>query len=85
MNVASKHLVFAVGGLLLVGSGLSLTGHAILLKSAAPPDACLGWVAWGTAGLVLVNAGLCCVIEAAFAKREARFNRREASPGLLKI
>jgi len=76
MNVVSKHLLLAVGGLLLVGSGLSLTGHAILLKSAAPPNACLGWVAWGTAGLVLVNAGLCCVVEAAFAKREVRSDRK---------
>ena len=75
MNLVSKHLLLAVGGLLLVGSGLSLTGHAILLKSAAPPDAGLGWVAWGTAGLVLVNAGICCVVEAAFAKREARSGR----------
>ena len=73
MNLVSKHLLLAVGGLLLVGCGLSLTGHAILLKSAAPPDACLGWVGWGTTGLVLVNAGICCVVEAAFAKREARF------------
>ncbi|MEM0965318.1 MAG: hypothetical protein AAGJ81_04080 [Verrucomicrobiota bacterium] len=76
MNLVSKHLLLAVGGLLLVGSGLSLTGHAILLKSTAPPDTYLSWIAWGTAGLVLVNAGICCVVEAAFAKREALSKRK---------
>jgi len=69
MSPQNRHLLLAVGGLLLVGAGLSLTGHAILLKAAASPGGWLVWSSWGTGGLALVNAGICCVVEAAFAKR----------------
>ncbi|MGF1485408.1 MAG: hypothetical protein ACFBZ8_13710 [Opitutales bacterium] len=61
------HLVWAVSGLLLVGGGLSVFGHAVILKMEAP-EAFARWVAWGTGSLVLVNAGLCLVVEAAVRK-----------------
>jgi len=34
MNVKTKWLLFSIGGLLLVGAGLSVIGEAILLKGA---------------------------------------------------
>jgi hypothetical protein len=57
------HLALAVGGLLLVGGGLSVFGHAVILKVRAP-EAWLTWAAWGTVSLALVNAGICLVVEA---------------------
>jgi hypothetical protein len=53
MNLKTKWMLFAVTGLLLVGTGLSVIGEAILLKGADEP---FFWM--GTAGLVLFNAGL---------------------------
>ena len=53
MNVKTKWLLFSIGGLLLVGAGLSVIGEATLLKGAGES---FFWM--GTAGLVLFNAGL---------------------------
>jgi hypothetical protein len=65
-----KWLLLAVGGLLLNGAGLSLLGDAVLRKGSEP-DSWL-WFDEGTLALVLVNAGICCVVEAAFVKRSPR-------------
>jgi hypothetical protein len=46
-------------GLLLVGLGLSVTGHAISQKSHGKP-----WFWWGTVGLVIVNSGISVVGDA---------------------
>lgn len=46
-------------GLLLVGLGLSVTGHAISQKSQGKP-----WFWWGTIGLVIVNSGISVVGDA---------------------
>ena len=46
-------------GLLLVGLGLSMTGHAISQKSHGKP-----WFWWGTVGLVIVNSGISVVGDA---------------------
>ena len=63
-------------GLLLVGSGVSVTGDATLAKAAGRP---LRWVAEGTAGLVLIGAGLSCFGEAV--KRRALWEvRRGGTP-----
>lgn len=43
-------------GLLAVGAGASLLGHATLLKGSDAPA--WKWVAAGTASLVVLNAGL---------------------------
>lgn len=64
----AKWILLAVGGLLLNGTGLSLMGEAILRK-AAPDAAFHDWFWLGTLSLVLVNAGICCVVEAGHARR----------------
>lgn len=46
-------------GLLLVGLGLSVIGHAIGQKSRGKP-----WFWWGTIGLVIVNSGISIVGDA---------------------
>jgi hypothetical protein len=63
-----KWILLAVLGLLLNGTGLSLLGDAVL-KKVAHPDALSAWFWEGTFSLVLVNAGICCVIEAALSRR----------------
>ncbi len=66
-----RHLVLAVSGLLLVGGGLSVFGHAVILKAEAP-ELVWRWVLWGTGSLVLVNAGVCLVVEAAVRKARVK-------------
>ena len=46
-------------GLLLVGLGLSVTGHAISQKNLGKP-----WFWWGTIGLVIVNSRISVVGDA---------------------
>lgn len=51
-----KWMMFAVGGLLLIGFGVSLTGEAILIK--AQSDNFWLWGSWGTAALIALNSGV---------------------------
>ncbi|MFP4643328.1 MAG: hypothetical protein ACLFM0_03115 [Spirochaetales bacterium] len=51
-----KWLVFAIGGLILIGAGVSITGQAIIVKSQA--ESAGEWFAMGTAGLVVLNSGV---------------------------
>ena len=51
-----RWFIFAVGGLLLCGFGLSLLGEAILQRFKG--EAWWYWAAWGTAALCAFNAGL---------------------------
>jgi hypothetical protein len=44
-------------GLILVGTGLSLFGQAVIYKSRGEP--LKRWFLWGTASLIVINAGLC--------------------------
>jgi len=67
----TKWIALAVGGLLLNGTGLSLLGEAIIRK-AAPGAGFHDWFWLGTLSLVLINAGICCVVDASHAKREGR-------------
>ncbi len=46
-------LVFSVGGLILIGAGVSIVGEAIISKGAGEP-----WFLLGTAGLVVLNSGV---------------------------
>jgi hypothetical protein len=62
----------AVIGLLLNGTGLSFFGDAVLQK-VIHPDAFRAWFWEGTFSLVLINAGICCVIEAALTKSRRIF------------
>lgn len=60
-------LPLAVGGLLSVGTGLSLFGDAVLRKGQAdrqPRGPRTGWVWHGTLALTMINAGICLVVEA---------------------
>lgn len=54
--IKKKWLLYAVGGLILVGLGLSLFGHAIILKYDQARF--LVWFGAGTLSLVLINAGI---------------------------
>lgn len=44
-------------GLVLVGFGLSLFGQAAIYKSRG--ESLKRWFLWGTASLIVINAGLC--------------------------
>ena len=50
----SKWLIFSIGGLILIGFGLSLLGEAIILKYENKP---FFWL--GTLALIVINSGLC--------------------------
>ncbi len=47
----------AVGGLILIGLGLSLFGQSVIYKSKGEP--LKKWFLWGTISLIVVNAGIC--------------------------
>jgi hypothetical protein len=55
-KIKKKWLIHAVGGILLMGFGLSLLGEATILKMREVPW--LNWFATGTIALVLVFGGL---------------------------
>lgn len=55
MSRTAKWLLFSIGGLVLVGAGVSIVGEAIIIKAA---DGAWFWP--GTAGLVVLNAGVSC-------------------------
>lgn len=46
----------SIGGLLLIGAGLSVLGEAIIAKNRGE-----AWFLVGTLALVLVNSGICFV------------------------
>jgi len=48
--------VYSVGGLVLVGAGLSVLGEAIIAKNKGE-----AWFLVGTLALILVNSGICLV------------------------
>ena len=56
----SRWLLQVVGGLLLNGSGLCLLAFAAHNKYANTGE----WLVSGTVALVLVNAGICLVVDA---------------------
>lgn len=51
-----RWLLESIGGLILIGFGLSLFGHAVILKAKDAP--LKKWFWWGTLSLVAVNAGV---------------------------
>ena len=55
-KIKKKWLIHAVGGILLMGFGLSLLGEATIMKMNDSPW--LNWFATGTIALVLVFGGL---------------------------
>ena len=48
--------VYSIGGLLLVGAGLSVLGEAIIAKSNDE-----AWFLVGALALILVNSGICLI------------------------
>lgn len=48
--------VYSVGGLVLIGAGLSVLGEAIIAKNNGE-----AWFLVGTLALILVNSGICLV------------------------
>lgn len=65
--------LFAPLGLLLVGAGLSLLIDAGTYKFSGAPT--LNWIAYGTFGLVVFNAGLSVFGEAILER--SRYERKE--------
>lgn len=55
-NLTVEWLVASIGGLILIGAGVSITGEAIIAKAAGGP-----WFWLGTAGLVVLNSGVSIV------------------------
>ena len=64
MSKNTKWFFYSVFGLLLIGSGLSILGEAIIKKYENHPD----WFYWGTVALVVFNSGICIVIKASSIK-----------------
>lgn len=52
-DLVRRWLVFSVGGLVLIGAGVSVVGEAIIAKSSGA-----SWFLLGTVGLVILNAGV---------------------------
>ncbi len=56
-NEFYKWLIESVGGLILIGFGLSLLGQSIIYKSRG--DSLKKWFLWGTLSLIVINSGIC--------------------------
>ena len=63
----NKWLILSIGGLLLIGFGLSLLGESIIKKYENHPN----WFYWGTLALVVFNSGICIVIKASSIKSKS--------------
>ena len=64
MSQKTKWLLYSIGGLLLLGLGLSLLGEAIIQKGQQTAV----WVHWGTLALIVTNTGGCLVGQAVIEK-----------------
>lgn len=71
----------AIGGVILVGLGINFLGEAIIAKGNPPPDPALGHMAYwfwiGLFGIAAVNAGICCIADAAKQRFWMEFYCRE--------
>lgn len=54
--LTARWLAWSIGGLILIGAGVSVVGEAVIAKGAAE-----AWFWLGTAGLVILNTGVSCV------------------------
>jgi hypothetical protein len=59
-----KWFLLALTGVLLNGAGLCFLGNAIIHRSMEP-GALNAWFWDGTLALILINAGICLIVEAA--------------------
>lgn len=55
-KLVQKWLKYAVGGILLIGTGLSVVGESIIKKSEGAIF--WEWFIWGTIGLAIIMSGL---------------------------
>jgi hypothetical protein len=76
-NLKIKWLLYAVGGILLMGFGLSLLGESIILKIEG--TAFLSWFGLGTISLIIFFAGLSIFGQAIVYKCELHKNRHRKS------
>jgi hypothetical protein len=58
-------------GVSLIGLGVSLVGEAAMVKYSG--GATLDWILYGTVALVVLNAGLCILVDAG--KHRAHYER----------
>lgn len=63
-KLKTKWLIYSIGGLVLLGFGLSLLGEAIIFKLNND----FSWFYWGTAALVVFNTGIGLIGEAIVTK-----------------
>lgn len=52
-KLTRRWLIYCIGGLVVIGAGVSITGHAIGLRVAEQ-----AWFWVGTVGLVVLNSGV---------------------------
>lgn len=71
-------LLEAVGGLLLIGAGLSVFGQAVIYKSKKEP--LKKWFWWGTVSLIIFNAGICIFGDAVKTRIRYENERRTSEP-----
>jgi hypothetical protein len=74
-NLKRKWLKFAVGGILLMGFGLSLLGEAGILKMSG--SGFVNWFGLGTLALVVFFAGLSLFGQAVVFKSQIDNSKRE--------
>ncbi len=77
-DVFYKWLAEAIGGLILIGFGLSLFGQSVIYKSKG--ESVKKWFLWGTISLIVVNAGICVFGDAVktrmlYEQAETRINK----------
>ncbi len=64
-----KWRILATCGVVLVGLGVSFVGEGIIAKANAAEDAgfsgSIYWFSMGLLGLAALNAGICCIADAA--------------------
>ena len=53
MSTRMKWLLFSIGGLILIGAGVSVVGEAVIAKASDR-----SWFVLGTVGLVVLNSGV---------------------------
>ena len=58
-RVNPRWWLYSIGGLLLIGAGLSVLGEAILAKGSGK-----AWFLVGALAITLVNTGICLVVGA---------------------
>jgi hypothetical protein len=71
-----RWLVFSIGGLILIGAGVSIVGEAIIRKGAGAP-----WFLMGTAGLVVLNSGVSFVGQGVIERVRLTAGRASVSDG----